>query len=158
MPRSFCHPPNSRDTLHFNSAVTVMRQETALPHPRHETVKQQTHGLCHTALFKLQIHLQHQQMAEKSAADLMCCLVFIMWGDTKRGMINVLVVNSQFVFFQFYMVLKSTRFQVNLYVLYTHGWISKRAYWAQAQRMTAKRHQATTKRHEMTPKICKMTI
>ena len=89
MPRSLCHPPNSRDMLHFNSAVTVMRQETALPHLHHETVKQGTHGLCHTALFKLRIHLQHQQMAEKSAADLMCCLVFIMWGETKRGMINV---------------------------------------------------------------------
>lgn len=29
-------------------------------------------------------------MAEKSAADIMCCLVFMMWGETKCRMINVL--------------------------------------------------------------------
>lgn len=78
MPRSFSHLLKSQGTLHFNSAVTVMRQETALPHPHHETVEQQTHGLYHAAVFKLQIYPQRQQMAEKSATDLMCYLVFIM--------------------------------------------------------------------------------
>lgn len=78
MPRSFSHLLKSRGTLHFNLAVTVMRHKTALPHPHHETVKQQTHGIYYAAVFKLEIHLWHQQMAEKSASELMCYLVFIM--------------------------------------------------------------------------------
>lgn len=35
-------PPPTAETLHFNSAVTVMRQETALPHP--QTVKERHTG------------------------------------------------------------------------------------------------------------------
>lgn len=82
--------PKSQDTLHFNLALTVMRQERAHPHLQHATVKPHTLRLCHTAPFKLQIYSQHQQMAKKSSTNLMFCLVFIMRADIKPHMINAL--------------------------------------------------------------------